>query len=267
MTHQQIALQEMTFEGGRVATFEVEDRPFVAMRRIVENLGLSWATQRNKLNGQSGKFNCVHMNTVADDGKPRNMLSMPVDKLPLWLATINPNKIKDADKRAKIELYQEKCAKALHDFWNKGIAVRDDLEGVVTSLDPQVMQALGGMMKAVLNKGLSEMLPLLVEAKLADREMGIVRGVTAHDVIVMAGVEDRKGLRGLGNFVSRRLRRDHAKKGIAVKLKDVYGDVSVLVYDKATSKEWLTDGGKETIWKYVEERRGQPKLRLVASTG
>ena len=263
-----VTVKVFEFHGDRLPTFEHEGEPWVAMRPIVEVLGLSWPRQMRKLQSQKGKFSCCHMRTAGSDGKTYQMLSMPVAKLPLWLATINPRKMKDVAKSRKIELYQEESAVALHDYWFKGQAthpaIKDDMAGLVTDLDPKVMQAIGGMMKSVLHRGLSEILPQMVAQELADREVGLVRGVTAHDVTNMAGVKDRKGLRGLGGFVSRRLRRFHAERGVAVKVRDLYGDVTVLVYDKLTSKEWLHDGGgKEAIKGYIDRKRGQGGLRLV----
>lgn len=260
-----VNLQSVDFNGDNLVTFQVDGVPHAAMRPIVENLGLSWSTQQNKLKDQSAKFNCVHMNTVGADGKNREMLSMPVQRLPLWLASINANKIKDDAKRHKIELYQAKCAEALYDYWHNGVAVRGDMEGLVTDLDPKVMQAIGGMFKGILGKALNEYIPQLIDMKLAEQEIGIVRGVTAYDVSTMAGVQDRKGLRGLGGFVSRRLKQYHARKGVAVKMRDTYGSVGgVYVYDKNTAKQWLSEGGKAEIQEYIAGRRGGTnQLRLV----
>lgn len=58
------------------------------MRRVVENMGLDWARQSVKLSEQASKFNCGDIATVGADGKARGMLSMPVEKLALWLASI-----------------------------------------------------------------------------------------------------------------------------------------------------------------------------------
>lgn len=256
-------LQTFDFNGDQIVTCMVDGQPHVAMRPIVENLGLSWSTQQGKINSQSGKYNCVHMNTVGSDGKRREMLAMPTKRVTLWLASINPNKIKDKEKRNKIELYQAECAEALYNYWHQGIAVRGDSEGIVTEFDPKLMQAIGGMMKGIVGKAVNELVPAMVQQQLADKEVGIVHGVTAHDVSNMAGVKDRKGLRGLGNFISSRLRRYHAKKGVAVKLRDYGNMVSVLVFDKLTAREWLAEGGKAAIQEYIEDRRGQTKLKLV----
>ncbi|HEN3636878.1 TPA: hypothetical protein U5E40_001476, partial [Yersinia enterocolitica] len=49
------------FHGQHIITAMVAGVAYVAMRPIVENLGMSWSTQRRKLNGLETKFGCVHM--------------------------------------------------------------------------------------------------------------------------------------------------------------------------------------------------------------
>lgn len=94
---------------------------YVAMKPIVENLGMSWSTQQTKLMKQISKFNCVHMNMVAADGKRRKLLCLPLKKLNGWLFSINPEKVR-ADIRDKLIQYQEECFTVLHDYWTKGKA-------------------------------------------------------------------------------------------------------------------------------------------------
>jgi hypothetical protein len=59
------------------------------MRRICENLGMSWARQSVKLEQQKEKFNRCDIETVAEDGKPREMVAIPTRKLALWLACMS----------------------------------------------------------------------------------------------------------------------------------------------------------------------------------
>ncbi|EON4850658.1 phage antirepressor N-terminal domain-containing protein [Escherichia coli] len=91
------------------------------MKPIVENLGMSWGTQQQKLMKQLDKFNCIHMNMVAADGKLRKLLCLPLKKLNGWLFSINPEKVR-ADIRDKLIQYQEECFTVLHDYWTKGKA-------------------------------------------------------------------------------------------------------------------------------------------------
>ncbi|HAV8006408.1 phage antirepressor N-terminal domain-containing protein [Escherichia coli] len=109
------------FNGQQIITAMAAGVAYVAMKPIVENLGMSWSTQQTKLMKQISKFNCVHMNMVAADGKLRKLLCLPLKKLNGWLFSINPEKVR-ADIRDKLIQYQEECFSVLHDYWTKGKA-------------------------------------------------------------------------------------------------------------------------------------------------
>ncbi|EDB6595948.1 phage antirepressor Ant [Salmonella enterica subsp. diarizonae] len=109
------------FNGHQIITAMAAGIAYVAMKPIVENLGMSWSTQQTKLMKQISKFNCVHMNMVAADGKLRKLLCLPLKKLNGWLFSINPEKVR-ADIRDKLIQYQEECFTVLYDYWTKGKA-------------------------------------------------------------------------------------------------------------------------------------------------
>ncbi|HCM0244312.1 TPA: phage antirepressor Ant [Escherichia coli] len=109
------------FNGQQIITAMAAGVAYIAMKPIVENLGMSWSTQQTKLMKQISKFNCVHMNMVAADGKLRKLLCLPLKKLNGWLFSINPEKVR-ADIRDKLIQYQEECFTVLHDYWTKGKA-------------------------------------------------------------------------------------------------------------------------------------------------
>lgn len=109
------------FNGHQIITAMAAGVAYVAMKPIVENLGMSWSTQQTKLMKQLQKFNCVHMNMVAADGKLRKLLCLPLKKLNGWLFSINHEKVR-ADIRDKLIQYQEECFTVLHDYWTKGKA-------------------------------------------------------------------------------------------------------------------------------------------------
>ncbi|HAK9399260.1 TPA: phage antirepressor Ant, partial [Salmonella enterica subsp. enterica serovar Typhimurium] len=69
------------FNGQQIITAMAAGVAYVAMKPIVENLGMSWGTQQQKLMKQLDKFNCIHMNMVAADGKLRKLLCLPLKKL------------------------------------------------------------------------------------------------------------------------------------------------------------------------------------------
>lgn len=136
----------------------------------------------------------------------------------------------------------------------------------VPSLVNDDRKVIGGIMKAVVHKELAEavheLLPSLVAKAITDQQYGIVRGLTAGAVVDLAGIGERKGLKRLPRRVSDRLRQVHAEKGVAVK-QATLGKTKAYVFDEQLCRDWLIDGGKETIAMWAQEMRGQGVLRLV----
>ncbi|ECB7314846.1 phage antirepressor protein [Salmonella enterica] len=108
------------FNGQQIITAMAAGVAYVAMKPIVENLGMSWGTQQQKLARHIGKFGCIHMN-IPSAGGLQKMLVLPLKKLNGWLFSINPEKVR-ADIRDKLIQYQEECFTVLHDYWTKGKA-------------------------------------------------------------------------------------------------------------------------------------------------
>ncbi|MBV2427747.1 phage antirepressor Ant [Escherichia coli] len=134
------------FNGQQIITAMAAGVAYVAMKSIVENLGMSWGTQQQKLMKQLDKFNCIHMNMVAADGKLRKLLCLPLKKLNGWLFSINPEKVR-ADIRDKLVQYQEECFTVLHDYWTKGHVVnprkaKKALPGKITTEQQEAIKQL-----------------------------------------------------------------------------------------------------------------------------
>ncbi len=94
-----------------------DNEPTVAMKPVVENLGLSWPTQYNKLTEKFGRA-ISEMNTTGADGKTYQMICLPLRKIAAWLYSINPNKVKP-ELRDKITRYQNECDDVLWEYWTK----------------------------------------------------------------------------------------------------------------------------------------------------
>ncbi|EJI8506549.1 phage antirepressor Ant [Salmonella enterica] len=109
------------FNGQQIITAVAAGVTYVAMRQIVENIGIDWTGQSVKLRKMKDKFNCRDISMVAADGKLRKLLCIPLKKLNGWLFSINPEKVR-ADIRDKLIKYQEECFTVLHDYWTKGKA-------------------------------------------------------------------------------------------------------------------------------------------------
>lgn len=111
------------FHDQKIITIRKDGIEFVAMRPVVEAIGLEWRGQSEKLRKNKEKFNCVDIYTVGQDGRNRQMQCIPLSKLNGFLFTINPEKVPDPQVRRRVELYQEECFIVLHDYWFKGISV------------------------------------------------------------------------------------------------------------------------------------------------
>ena len=120
------------FLGQEITLIDNNGMPYVAMRGIVEGIGLDWKTQHKKLLDNSSKFNCGHITTVAQDGKNREMLCIPIKKLNGWLFGLNPNRVR-SDLKARLENYQEECFLALWDYWSEGVARRDEVKNKLSA--------------------------------------------------------------------------------------------------------------------------------------
>ena len=103
-----------------------DGEPYVAMKPIVEGMGLSWKTQYRKI---IQRFNSVmvEMTTTGKDGKQYKMICLPLKKLFGWLMTISPNKVK-AELRNTITRYQEECDEVLWQYWTTGVVVREKVQ-------------------------------------------------------------------------------------------------------------------------------------------
>ena len=89
-------MQTLTAEflGKEITLVDNNGVAYVAMREVVEGIGLAWK---------------------------------PIKKLNGWLFSINPNKVL-SDLKARLENYQEECFLALWDYWTEGVARRDEVK-------------------------------------------------------------------------------------------------------------------------------------------
>ncbi len=87
----------------------------VAMKPMVEGMGLVWEGQRKKLEGHPvlGTSTTVKVVQVPGDGQAREATFLPLARVPFWLATLHPNRIADAAVREAVLAYQAEAADAL----------------------------------------------------------------------------------------------------------------------------------------------------------
>ncbi len=156
-------LSPVTFHGDTIFCLSHNDQPFTPVKPIVENMGMDWPTQFRKLKSNQERWGIVIMTiptqtsianiAIPSESGEQQTLCMPVRKLPAFLASINPKKVKP-ELREKIELYQRECDDALWDYWTKGkaerqpVAEHNQLPPVDAPLTPDQQCTLQAIVKA-----------------------------------------------------------------------------------------------------------------------
>lgn len=141
------ALVRVPFRGDELLV-QPGDTPrttLVVMRPIVERLGLDWTSQHVKIAGHPVLGPCVVTSTMQVGSQAREVMTLPLDRLPFWLAGIQTGRIPHLETRALVLRYQIEAADALysHFFGRRAMTGITPLE-------------VGGVAKGVVHKALAE---------------------------------------------------------------------------------------------------------------
>ena len=141
-------LSPVTFHGDTIFCLTVNDQPYTPAKPIVENMGVSWQGQQAKLSANKERWGIKNILIPTESGEQQT-LCMPVRKLPAFLASINPKKVKP-ELREKIEIYQRECDDALWDYWTKGRAERQpqSIPSTTTPSTPDSRKPLRALVSA-----------------------------------------------------------------------------------------------------------------------
>lgn len=152
-------LSPVTFHGDTIFCIDYQNQPYTPMKPIVENMGLAWQSQCQKLNTNKERWGITNI-VIPSNGGEQEMLCMPVRKLPSYLNSINPRKVRP-ELRAKIELYQAESDDALWNYWMNGRAERPT---PAPSPDAAISPAERAELKALVDAKLSAA-PAAVQGK------------------------------------------------------------------------------------------------------
>lgn len=130
----QISAQTVSFNNQSLITIEQNGVHYVAMKPICENIGLTWEPQLARIKRDDVlSSTMIVMIMVAEDGKKREMICLPIEYLNGWLFGIDINRCKPEIRDTLIK-YKKECYQALHDYWFNGKAERkttvDDRTGL-----------------------------------------------------------------------------------------------------------------------------------------
>lgn len=142
------------FFGTEIVVVEYDNKPYVPMKPICENIGLSWHAQFERLQRKEVLNAIVRMiRMAAEDGKDREMVCLPLHYLNGWLFGIDANRVKP-ELKEKLIRYQKECYEVLWDYWTTGTARRDEIQERLNRLleDEGKSRANGSIAGKLLNQ-------------------------------------------------------------------------------------------------------------------
>lgn len=111
-------VEQIPFHGELIEAHRADDDLWIVFRPIVEQFGISYSSQLQRLR-RAPWASCGHINTTGADGKRYDMVTVNRRTLTMWLATIQENKINEA-ARPLLALYQSESADVLDSYWHDG---------------------------------------------------------------------------------------------------------------------------------------------------
>lgn len=153
----------------------------VAMKPIVEGMGLDWKTQHEKIARHPVLSKGMGIIPIPSAGGVQEMTALPLNRVNFWLATIQPDRIRDAVVRQNVISYQEECADVLFaHFFSKAVAASSG------DLTQDNRAAIGGIVKGIVSKSLEPLVARL--SKIEDIE-GVLANMKAELANVTAGYD------------------------------------------------------------------------------
>jgi DNA-binding XRE family transcriptional regulator len=115
------SLTTVDFHGAKLIALrgDTPAETLVAMKPVVEGMGLDWKGQYDKIKGHPVLNTCVGVIPIQmpGDDQRRDVFMMPLNRLNFWLATIQPERVPNEATRAKVIAYQTECADVLFDHF------------------------------------------------------------------------------------------------------------------------------------------------------
>jgi phage antirepressor YoqD-like protein len=137
------------FYGKDLLTAQIMKEVYVAMKPIVEGVGLDWKGQSKKIS-VSSRYGHIKI-PLQTAGGIQEMLCIPLKKLNGWLFSVNPQKVRPEIRNTVIR-YQEECFQTLHEYWIKGSSENPRANTNLITIDPaqnqpEVLQLLADKSK------------------------------------------------------------------------------------------------------------------------
>jgi hypothetical protein len=108
-----LALVSVPFRGGFIEAAQFDGEVWVPVRPVCDALGLAWQPQLKKLRAKPWANTCDTFMVSESDDQRRRFSCVDLRSLPLWLATIEPSRVKP-EARPALVAYQREAAEVLY---------------------------------------------------------------------------------------------------------------------------------------------------------
>ena len=110
------------FHGADLYVVEHNGQPYTPMKALVAAMGLNWSGQFEKVKENEVRWGVRNIR-IPSEGGVQEAVALPLRKLPGWMSTLEPKKMKSDEARARVIQYQNECDEVLWQYWNDGVAV------------------------------------------------------------------------------------------------------------------------------------------------
>lgn len=116
-------IQTVSFHGQTLSVIPQQDKLYVAIKPICENMGVTWGSQYNRIKRNQILSEGIFIMKTPSKGGYQETVCLPLEMLNGWLFGIDTNRIKNPEVKARVIEYQRECYQVLFDYWTKGEAI------------------------------------------------------------------------------------------------------------------------------------------------
>ena len=118
----------------RIDTSEI----YLPIRPICTALGIQWATQRRKIMSDDVLAESTRTLRLETRGGPQNLVCMDVEAIPLWLAGIEPSRVR-ADLRDRLMAYKRWVRKVVYEAFARETGIVPSATAAPVSVHPDAV--------------------------------------------------------------------------------------------------------------------------------
>jgi len=246
---------------------DVPEKTLVAMKPMVDGMGLDWSAQFRKANRNHVINTCIAKITIQVPGdiQAREHIFIPLNRVHFWLATLEPNMVAPECREAVIRFQTEAADVLFNHFFGKTIGrqeeefpSKNEIGGVVKRV---LIRQLTDLAPAVMAQAIRDILPELVKAEIASHTRILRNGKTAGEIWREYGFPRIR----VGGWFGNKLEAMGCQ--IDGNGRGELGLTTARMFDPDKARQWLKNGGEFLVRQKIAERQGQGKLHLVVGKG